>query len=195
VAQDGGNIAGGTGVDASRRWLGGVAWVFLAGCGSTRTGPDAGYEGGASVGTATFTDAATGTVGVTVLVFGSTSVDGGSGWAFTISSTTRIPIYFYCTVPFPGSFVAGSFSGDEEPLSSCGLGSSSVPGRTWEGWEEVTDFRLNITSPGPVFTNNQSTGALIWPYVTGSLTVTLAPYPEYAYGDASVSATFGPPSD
>jgi len=182
------------------RAVGPVAVAFLAACGSG-TGPDAGttaeYDGGMSFGTATLSGAATGTAPVTAWVVASRDSDGGSTLNFSVGGQAQLPApFFYCSGSFPGSsLVPGSFTPPE--LDERDLGCALLEGtdQAFQAWQVVTAFVLNINSPGPAYPTNTccADSPPFWPYPSGSLTVTLAPYPEYTYGNATVNVTFGPP--
>jgi hypothetical protein len=181
------------------RILGAVALTSLAGCSSTSTGTDVGYDGGTSIGTATLSGAVTGTVPITAIAALSPSIDGGSYLYLTLNPPLEYPNpdpnpYFSCAAELPGSsLVAGSFTARVE-INACRAYFSSF--RSFQDWEVGSTIVVTITSPGPAYPNyGLPLFENYWPYPSGSLTVNLATYLPYAYSVETIAVTFGPPPD
>jgi hypothetical protein len=156
---------------------------------------DAGYDGGTSIGTATFSGSALGAVPITVGVVGITFADGGYALDFTASGATSPPnADFYCDAYLPDLALAvGSFATPNVATNGC-EGSTNTSGvSSAHFWRGASGFDLNISSAGPAYTYPVGGQREIWPFPSGSLTVTLAPL-YGTDGGATVSVTFAPPN-
>ncbi len=179
------------------------AVTFLVGCTTSNGGgPNAVYDAGASIGTATFGGAV---VAVTAGVGRSTLPDGGPALELSVRGVKIGPgdPQFYCDAYFPGvALDAGSFTiGDVASFLAVIYTSESSA----DAWGNASGFELTITSPGPGFSglNSLYLGAYevryhlgdqaeIWPFPSGSFTATLAPL-DSTDGGTTVSVTFAPP--
>lgn len=173
-----------------------VLFVFavasLAGCGTNiGTSPNAEYDGGTSIGTATLSGSALGAVSVIVEVVQTPLTDGGYGLLFDAYGVTSFGPEFSFDAYVPGlALAAGRFAPPN--LTAYGELSTSYSVTSANFWRGVSGFELNIDSAGPAYTYPVGAQRQIWPYPSGSLTVTLEPV-WGTDGGATVSVTFAPP--